>query len=114
MFKINQLSKFKYDFSKVLEKNFRTITPINYSKVEKSIFEKYTTMNCIPGMENWLSSYYERDFILETLKELQKIPLNDVEKLKIFHNDLVFTIKHNFRENFFSSKQYRYIFLKLL
>ncbi len=105
MFNAQKLSKLKNDFYEALKVNFKSISPNNYSQKERSVFEKYDNLKSLAGMETWLSNYYEREFILESLTRLHSIHRNEETKLKIFHEDLNFSIKNNFREEDYRFQQ---------
>ena len=101
MFKIISLNKIKNDFYIKLKKDFKSISPALYSKNERTIFQKYSSLKSLAGMENWLVNYYERDFFNDVVNRLKIIPSNDISLLENFKKDLLFTVKQNFREEDF-------------
>ena len=101
MFTIKSLNKIKNDFFLDLKKDFNSIPPVHFSKNEGTIFQKYSSLKSLAGMENWLVNYYERDFFMDVINRLSLIQSNDFSELENFKKDLLFTIKQNFREEDF-------------
>jgi hypothetical protein len=101
MFTIKSLNKIKNDFFLDLKKDFNSISPVHFSKNEGTIFQKYSSLKSLAGMENWLVNYYERDFFMDVINRLSLIQSNDFSELENFKKDLLFTIKQNFREEDF-------------
>ena len=101
MFTIKSLNKIKNDFFLNLKKDFISISPVHFNKNEGTIFQKYSSLKSLAGMENWLANYYERDFFMDVINRLSLIQSNDFSELENFKKDLLFTIKQNFREEDF-------------
>jgi len=101
MFTINSLNNIKNDFFLNLKKDFISISPVHFSKNEGTIFQKYSSLKSLAGMENWLVNYFERDFFIDVINRLKIIQSNDFSKLENFKKDLLFTVKQNFREEDF-------------
>jgi hypothetical protein len=101
MFTIKSLNKIKNDFYLNLKKDFNSISPVHFSKNEATIFQKYSSLKSLAGMENWLANYYERDFFMDVINRLSLIQSNDFSEIENFKKDLLFTIKQNFREEDF-------------
>jgi len=101
MFTIKSLNKLKNDFFLNLKKDFISISPVHFNKNEGTIFQKYSSLKSLAGMENWLANYYERDFFMDVINRLSLIQSNDFSELENFKKDLLFTIKQNFREEDF-------------
>jgi hypothetical protein len=101
MFSIKSLNKIKNDFFINLKKDFISISPNDYGKHEGIIFQKYSSLKSLAGMENWLVNYYERDLFIDVIKRLKFIKSEDFSELENFKRDLLFTLKQNFREEDF-------------
>ena len=97
MFTIKSLDNLKKEFLLYLKNRF------NKLKLKKTIpslykknFESYEKSLSYAGMETWLESHEEKLFFEEVEKHLSKLS-SDSELLQ-FKDDLLFSLKNNFRE----------------